>query len=146
MRDLDVRVANKYFFTHDPKCFGATRSAGALLGAAICFETADQRPLMGTPRPSRSHPGVGLVCRVTERTGVPSPCGPYTALQCSKTARRVAHVRASFDDGARLGTFGAAREGARRSSNSVTVSVERVVSLNGRLSRHRVVRVQRLNA
>ena len=39
-----------------------------------------------------------------------------------------------------------AREGARRSSNSVTVSVERVGSLIERLFHHRVLRRQCLNA
>jgi hypothetical protein len=43
-------------------------------------------------------------------------------------------------------TSARAREGARRSKNSITVSVERVGSLIERLSRHRVVRGQRRNA
>ena len=38
------------------------------------------------------------------------------------------------------------RQGARRSSNIVTVSVERVRAPNERLSHHRTVRGQRLNA
>ena len=42
--------------------------------------------------------------------------------------------------------LGAARECARRSGYSVTVSVERVVSLIEGLSHHRVVRGQRFNA
>ena len=43
-------------------------------------------------------------------------------------------------------TSARAREGARRSSNYVTVSAECVGSLNGRLSHHLVVRGQRCNA
>ena len=41
---------------------------------------------------------------------------------------------------------GAAHGGARRSSNIVTVSVERVRAPNERLSHHRMIRGQRLNA
>ena len=92
--------------------------------------------------------GAGRARRILERTTVPSSCGAREALQCSTTARRAAHVRASYDIVLRLGTsaVSAARECARRSGYSVTVSVERVVSLIEGLSHHRVVRGQRFNA
>ena len=88
---------------------------------------------------------VGSAHQISKQTTVPSLYGMGETSQHSNTALRAASARPQAPIHAHPRTSALAREGSRRSRYCFTVSVERVESLNERLSHHCVVRGQRPN-
>ena len=148
MLDFDVRVSNKSISSDFTvrSVFEPRESECAPRRRNMYSETAEPGGL-GAPRAAVS---LALGCRLSVSDHCMDDCpitvwyrGSATMLKHHPPGRVNACEKPSRPP---KDTSARAREGARRSSNSVTVSAECVGSLNGRLTHHRVVRGQRFNA